>query len=84
VLVSAHTGEGLDALVQRIEEEFARKLEDVELLIPYEEGNRLAELHELSGEIEREDTENGVRVKARLPAPVAARYEQFALNGHPG
>jgi GTP-binding protein HflX len=84
VLVSAHTGEGIVALVQRIEDEFARKLEDVELLIPYDEGNRLAELHEISGEIEREETQDGVRVRARVPAPVAARYERFALNGHHG
>jgi GTP-binding protein HflX len=84
VLVSAHTGEGIVALVQRIEDEFARKLEDVELLIPYDEGNRLAELHEISGEIEREETQDGVRVRARVPAPVAARYERFALDGHHG
>ncbi len=84
VLVSAHTGEGLEALTMRIEDEFARRLEDVELLIPYEEGNRLAELHELSGDLEREETQDGVRVRVRLPAPVAARYERFAVNGHRG
>jgi GTP-binding protein HflX len=82
VLVSAQSGEGLDALVARIEEEFARKLEDVELLIPYDEASRLAELHELWGELEREETQEGVKVKARLPAAVAARYERFALDGH--
>jgi GTPase len=84
VLVSAHTGEGIEALTMRIEDEFARRLEDVELLIPYEEGNRLAELHELSGDLEREETQDGVRVRVRLPAPVAARYERFAVNGHRG
>ncbi len=82
VLVSAHTGEGLDALVERVEDEFARKLRDVELLIPYGEGNRLAELYEISGDLEREETQDGVMVRARLPAAVAARYERFALNGH--
>jgi GTP-binding protein HflX len=78
VLVSARTGEGIDALVARIEEEFTRALKDVELLIPYNEGARLAELHEISGEIEREETSQGVRVRARLPATVASRYERFA------
>jgi GTP-binding protein HflX len=82
VLISAHTGEGLEELVARIEDEFARKLRDVELLIPYGEGNRLAELHEISGDLEREETQDGVKVRARLPAAVAARYERFALNGH--
>jgi GTP-binding protein HflX len=81
VLVSAVTGEGIEALVARIEDEFARTLQDVELLIPYEEGARLAELHEVSNEIERDETSEGVRVRARLPATVAARYERFALSG---
>ncbi len=80
VLVSAVTGEGIDTLTQRIEEEFARTLHDVELLIPYEAGARLAELHLLAGDLEREDTPDGVRVMARLPAPVAARYQPYARS----
>jgi GTPase len=80
VLISAVTGEGVETLEQRIEVEFARTLEDVELLIPYNAGARLAELHVLAGDLEREDTPDGVRVLARLPAPVAARYQGFALS----
>jgi GTP-binding protein HflX len=84
VLVSARTGEGLELLVQRIEEEFARQLRDVDLLIPYAEGSWLAELHEVSGDLEREETSEGVRIRARLPATVAARYQRFALSGRLG
>ena len=83
VLVSAHSGEGIELLITRIEEEFERKLTDVELLIPYEEGGRLAELHELSGDLARAETGEGIRIRARLPVPVAARYERFTRNGHP-
>ena len=36
--------------------------------MPYDEGGRLAELHELAGDLEREDTPDGVRVLVRLPA----------------
>jgi GTPase len=79
-LVSAVTGEGIDALVARIEEEFARTLQDVELLIPFQDGARLAELHAIAGDLEREETPDGVRVMARLPAAVAARYQDFALS----
>jgi GTPase len=84
VLVSAVTGEGLPALIERIEDEFARTLLEVELLIPYDEGNRLAELHQIAGDLEREETPDGVRVIARLPATVAARYQPFALSGRHG
>ncbi len=83
VLVSAHTGEGVPALVARIETEFARTLAQVELLVPYDEGGRLAELHELAGDLEREDTPEGVRVLAKLPASIAARYAPFALSDRP-
>ena len=41
----------------------------MELLVPYSEGGSLSELHELAGELEREDTPAGVVVKARVPAP---------------
>jgi GTP-binding protein HflX len=79
--VSALTGEGLDELREAIEQAFARTLTSVELLLPYSEGGRLAELHDVAGELHREDTADGVRVVARLPAAVADRYARFALNG---
>jgi GTP-binding protein HflX len=81
VLVSGVTGEGLDVLSERVQEAFARTLHDVELLVPYDEGGRLAELHELADGLEREETADGVRVTARVSAAVAARYERFAVNG---
>jgi GTP-binding protein HflX len=80
VLISAVTGEGIETLIERIEDEFARTLRDVELLIPYNEGTHLAELHELAGDLEREETAAGVVVRARLPAGVASRYDRFALG----
>jgi GTP-binding protein HflX len=78
VLVSAVTGEGLGELSLRIEEEFARTLVEVELLIPFSEGARLAELHALAGDLVRSDTPDGVLVTVRLPAPVAERFAAFA------
>jgi GTP-binding protein HflX len=83
MLISAATGEGLDALGERIEEEFRRSLRSVDLLLPYAEGARLAELHEFAGDLERTDTPDGVRVHARVPATMAERYERFSVNGTP-
>jgi GTP-binding protein HflX len=80
IQVSAIDGEGLDQLVERIESEFTKRLAEVELLVPYQDGGSLAELHELAGDLEREDTPDGVRVSVRLPAAVAARFERFALT----
>jgi GTP-binding protein HflX len=82
VLVSALDGEGLEALGTRIEEELAAGLRDVELLLPYRDGDRLAELHEVAGDLAREDTPEGVLIRARVPATIAARYERYAVNGN--
>jgi GTP-binding protein HflX len=80
-LVSALTGEGLDALGERIAAEFERTLRDVELLVPFSEGGTLSELHDVAGDLERRDTADGVRVSVRLPAVVAARFDRYAVNG---
>jgi GTP-binding protein HflX len=55
----------------------------MELLVPYREGGTLSELHDLAGELEREDTAEGVRIRARVPASAAPRFERFSLNGTP-
>jgi GTP-binding protein HflX len=81
IRVSAATGEGLEDLGERVEAEFRRTLRSVELLFPFDEGGRLAELHSLADGLERRDTADGVLVHARLPAAVAERYERFLVNG---
>jgi GTP-binding protein HflX len=81
VQVSAATGEGLDALSQAIEANFLSVLRPMELLVPYDQGGPLSELHEVAGELEREDTPAGVRVRARVPAGAVPRFERFAVNG---
>ena len=54
--------------------------------MPFSEGGTLSELHEFAGDLEREDTEEGVRISARLPSVVADRYGRYAVtgNGRPG
>lgn len=79
VLVSAMTQEGFDDLRDAIEQAFARTLQSVELMLPYSEGGRLAELHDVAGDLHREDTAEGVHVVARLPAAVAERYQRFSV-----
>jgi GTP-binding protein HflX len=81
VLVSAETGEGIELLGERVEEAFKRTLRPVELLVPYSEGGRLAELHDVAGELEREDTPEGVRIQGLVPATVAERFARFSVDG---
>ncbi len=79
--VSAETGEGLDELRDRIADTFETTLRDVELLVPYERGGSLSELHELAGDLDRSDTAEGVLVRARIPAALTHRFEEFSVNG---
>src|ERR687897_667069 len=81
VQVSGATGYGLDDLGEAIEARFLATLRPMELLVPYEEGGSLSELHDLAGELEREDTAEGVRIRARVPASAAPRFERFSENG---
>jgi GTPase len=79
VLVSAVEGDGLDELRERIEDAFAETLTEVELLIPYSEGGRLHELHEVAGDLERTDRADGVLVHARVPAAELHRFDDLAV-----
>ena len=83
-LVSAETGEGLEELRSRIAASIAQRLTEVELLVPFESGERLSELHEIAGDLEREDREDGVLVRARLPAALADRFADLSVNGRGG
>ncbi|MBS1843721.1 MAG: GTPase HflX [Actinobacteria bacterium] len=79
VLVSALAGQGLEELRERIEQAFAETLTEVELLIPYNQGGRLHELHEVAGELERTDGPDGVRVHARVPSAELHRFDDLAV-----
>jgi GTPase len=81
VLVSAETGEGLDELRSRIAESIRATLSRVELLVPFDAGDRLSELHQIAGDLEREDRPDGVLVRAQLPAALADRFADLDVNG---
>ena len=78
--VSALTGEGVDALRERIAERFSDRYEAVHLFLPYREGGKLAELYELGAPIdEREDRADGVFVRARLPRREVRRFAPYLV-----
>jgi GTP-binding protein HflX len=80
VQVSALQGTGLDALRERIADRFAERFEPVRLLLPYDEGGKLAELYALGAPIEeREDHPEGVLVRARLPRRELRRFAPYLV-----
>ena len=78
--VSALTGIGIEDLRARVAERFAERFEPVRLLLPYEEGGKLAELYALGAPIEeREDHPEGVLVRARLPRRELRRFAPYLV-----
>ncbi len=77
VLVSALDGEGIEELRGRIEGAFEETLAEVELLVPYSEGARLHELHEVAGDLERTEREDGVLVHAKVPVAEMHRFDDL-------
>jgi GTP-binding protein HflX len=79
VLVSALADTGLEELRERIEVAFEDTLAEVELLIPYAQGGRLHELHEVAGDLERTEREDGVLVRAKVPVAELHRFDDLAV-----
>ena len=78
--VSAQTGEGLDELRAPWPARFAERFEAVRLLIPYDAGDKLAELYELGAPVdERIDRPEGVFVRARLSHADLRRFAPFLV-----
>jgi GTP-binding protein HflX len=78
--VSAATGEGLGALKDALADRFSERFEAVRLLIPYEAGDKLAELYELGAPVdERVDRPEGVFVRARLASADLRRFAPYLV-----
>jgi GTPase len=84
LLVSARTGEGLDELRARLADRFGERFEPVRLLIPFDEGAKLAELYALGTPVdERHDREEGVYIRARLPRRELRRFAPYLVLDPP-
>ncbi|PJI94365.1 GTPase HflX [Luteimicrobium subarcticum] len=72
VLVSAHTGLGIEHLLERVAAALPRPGRTVDVLLPYDRGDLLSRVH-ATGEIEREEhTADGTSLRARVDDHLAA------------
>jgi len=77
VFVSARTGEGVDRLRSRLGELVEPREVAVDVTIPYSRGDLVARLHGEGRVDATEHTEAGTRVKARVPAALAATVAEY-------
>ncbi|MCH9722528.1 MAG: GTPase HflX [Actinomycetia bacterium] len=80
VFVSARTGDGLDRLRSRLGELVEPREVAVDVTIPYSRGDLVARLHDDGRVDATEHTEAGTRVKARVPAALAATVGVFTTT----
>lgn len=77
VLVSAHTGKGIDTLLQAIEETMIQYLKPISVRLPYKRGDLLSMFHE-RGQVESEEhLGDGVQLTGRLPHGLIPYFEPY-------
>lgn len=80
VAVSARTGAGVGDLLDVIAARLRSLAVVHELLVPYDRGDVLAALHRDGEVLVEVHTDDGTRVRARLPEAVASRLREFARD----
>ncbi|MEX5301040.1 GTPase HflX [Kocuria sabuli] len=85
VVVSARTGEGLEALRERISESIPRPETVLDLLVPYQRGDVVSRLHDWDAEILRtEHLPEGTHLLVKVREDLAAELAEFAPEQAPG
>jgi GTP-binding protein HflX len=79
-LVSAKTGEGIEPLLAKISELLSRRLQVVDLLLPLDRGDIVAQLRERAHVEKEEYTGAGIHLRAALAPADQGRFEQFIIK----
>jgi len=81
VAVSARTGEGMAALVDRIERALSPGVERVTLRIPYRDGTAIAQCYERGRVLSRSDDVDGILLEVELPPRLLGPLEPYRQAG---
>jgi GTP-binding protein HflX len=84
VVVSAHTGEGIEDLLDALDRALPRHDIAVRTVVPYERGDLLARAHQEGEVLDLQHGADGTLLQARVPAWLAAELERIggAAAGH--
>jgi GTP-binding protein HflX len=80
VKVSARTGQGIADLLSVIEATLAQYSARVRLLLPYQRGDLVSELHDSATIEKQEHTEKGVLLMVQLPPSLFERFKQYQVT----
>ncbi|MFC8100184.1 GTPase HflX [Streptomyces sp. NPDC057363] len=79
IAVSARSGDGIDALRARIEEDLPHPGTEIEVLLPYTAGHLVARIHSTGEVLTETHEEDGTRIKANVEARLAAELAEYAV-----
>ena len=79
VRISARYGEGIDALLQAIEEALPVRMRRVELLLPFAQAGLAARIRREGEVLEEEYTAEGLRLTASVPPEMLSLIEPYCL-----
>jgi len=78
IVMSARTGEGVPELLAALDARLPHPEVDIDLVVPYERGDLVAQAHERGEVIAEEHLAEGTRLKARVSPELAARLQAAA------
>jgi GTPase len=73
LVVSAHSGEGIEELLQRLDARLPRPEIEVDVIVPYDRGDLVAAAHSDGEVLSEEHLPEGTRLRARVRPDLAAR-----------
>lgn len=79
VRVSAVSGEGLPELLERLELALSPDLIDMDLLVPFDRGDVVAQIHDFAEVVSESHEANGTHLKARVPERYTAGLASFVV-----
>jgi len=71
VVVSAHTGQGIEQLMAAIETDLPGQLVDVDVIVPFERGDLVSRSYKVGEVVSIDHIETGSHIKARVPQALA-------------
>jgi GTP-binding protein HflX len=80
ICISAKTGEGVDNLLNKIEDTIKKSMHHMELFVPFSNGDILNILIEKCFVEEKKQMENGYLISAFIPAKLRKHFKQYSQS----